>query len=83
MRRALYDLGLRIPEDITLVGVADERFESLLTPPIPIVRLGAYEMGSRAAHLMVSLLTGEVDLRDPLDIAVPMELRLPRRNGGR
>jgi LacI family transcriptional regulator len=52
--RAATELGLRIPEDLSVVGYADEDFAAEMTPPLTTVRQPAYEMGCRAAELVLA-----------------------------
>ncbi|WP_025762050.1 LacI family DNA-binding transcriptional regulator [Dyadobacter tibetensis] len=56
---AIKERGLRIPEDIALVGFNDEPVVSLLTPPISSVAQSAFEMGRMAAKLLVEQLNSE------------------------
>ena len=53
--------GLRVPEDVSVVGFDDLPFASLLTPALTTVRQPAREMGIQA----VKLLLGMVDGTDP------------------
>ena len=57
-RLILHRAGLRVPEDISLVGF-DDLFHSAYTlPPLTSVRLSAYVIGKAAAEAMVGLLRG-------------------------
>ena len=58
-RLALYRLGLRVPEDVSLVGFDDLPGTALLTPPLTTVRQPGSEMGRQAAHAVVALIRGE------------------------
>lgn len=45
-------MGLKIPEDIAVIGFDDMPFSSTLNPPLTAVRQPAYEIGRRAAELL-------------------------------
>lgn len=45
--------GLRCPEDVSVVGFNDMPFIDRVSPPLTTVRIPHYEIGARAAELMV------------------------------
>ena len=47
--RAAAELGLRIPEDVSVVGFSDDGFAQEMSPPLTTVRQPAYEIGRRWA----------------------------------
>ena len=53
------EMSLRIPEDIALVGYADEPVASVLTPPLTTVHQNPYDMGALAAAKLLDLLAGK------------------------
>jgi LacI family transcriptional regulator len=55
---ALYRRGLRVPDDISLVGYDDLATAQFVTPPLTTVHHAGYEMGKTAAAAMLSLLAG-------------------------
>ena len=57
--QAAKERGLRIPEDITLVGFGDIQVARLLDPPLTTISLPAYEMGVAAMTLLQQLIAGE------------------------
>jgi LacI family transcriptional regulator len=50
--------GLRVPEDIALVGFDDIPIARFLTPPLTTVRVEIAELGRRAVNHVVSALAG-------------------------
>jgi DNA-binding LacI/PurR family transcriptional regulator len=56
---AIKEQGLRVPEDIALVGFDDVRLAHYVNPPLTTVRLPAYELGYGAATLLTELVAGE------------------------
>jgi LacI family transcriptional regulator len=56
------------------VGGFDDLFCDLVYPSLTTVRIRAYEMGRKAAGLLISELRGEVDSGTDLHIELPVEL---------
>lgn len=50
--RALRDLGLRVPQDVRVVGFDDAPWAALVQPPLTVVSQPAYEIGRIAAELL-------------------------------
>jgi LacI family transcriptional regulator len=55
-RLSLYRRGIRVPEDVSIVGFDDLFVSSYSTPPLTTVRQPADEMGRAAAELTFALL---------------------------
>lgn len=55
---ALADLGLRVPDDISLVGFDDLEWTTLVSPPLTVVSQPALEMGMFAAERVLTRLAG-------------------------
>jgi LacI family transcriptional regulator len=53
--QAADDLGLRIPDDVALVGFDDIASSAQMRPPLTTVHQPFYEMGQRSVSLLVSL----------------------------
>jgi len=58
-RLALHRHGLRVPEDVSLVGFDDQAESAFATPPLTTMRQPAVEMGEAAANALVKLIHGE------------------------
>jgi DNA-binding LacI/PurR family transcriptional regulator len=56
---ALKERGLRIPEDVAIVGFNDEPIMSLMTPTLSSVAQPAFEMGRRTARLFIEQIHAE------------------------
>jgi PAS domain S-box-containing protein len=69
--RALQVRGLRVPDDIAVVGVDDIEEASCVTPPLTTARVPFYEWGRRGAELLLAQLLGE---EVPEIERVPLEL---------
>ena len=55
-RLALYRHGIRVPEDISIIGCDDQEEAALMTPPLTTVRQPSHEMGVAAAKALLSLI---------------------------
>lgn len=77
--RAMRDAGLRVPEDISLVGFNDLSSVTRTSPPLTTVRLPLRDMGVMAAQRLLALLLGEPMPREPQ--VVPVTL-VPRESTG-
>lgn len=71
--RAIEDLGLRIPEDIALIGFDDFELAHVLRPRFTLVRQPAAELGRRAAQMLFERLD-DGDHTEPRRIILPTEL---------
>lgn len=56
---ALQEAGVKIPQDIAMVGYDDRDFAAWIKPALTTVRMPAYEMGQAAARLMLEQIAGE------------------------
>jgi LacI family transcriptional regulator len=56
---ALKDLGLRCPQDVSLVGFDDHPWAAVSDPPLTVVRQPAEQIGRTAARILLTLLEGE------------------------
>ncbi|MGY0195964.1 LacI family DNA-binding transcriptional regulator [Leptothrix sp. BB-4] len=55
---ALHRRGLRVPDDISLIGYDNLAVAQFATPPLTTVHHAGYELGQTAAQAMLSLLSG-------------------------
>jgi LacI family transcriptional regulator len=56
--RALRELGLSVPEDVSLVALHDSELAGYLNPPVTTVWLPVRQMGSEAVDLLAGLIDG-------------------------
>lgn len=59
--QAIIDYGLKIPEDIAIVGFSDDIRAKLMPVPLTTIRQPAYEMGKKAAEKLMKLIDNEGD----------------------
>jgi LacI family transcriptional regulator len=51
--KAILDAGLRVPQDVSVVGAGNVHYSDLLAVPLTTVDQGTCEMGARAAELLM------------------------------
>lgn len=66
-RLALYRRGIRVPEDVSLVGFDDEPVAAYMIPPLTTVRQPAVELGLEAATMVLARLAGRHTLPPRLE----------------
>ncbi len=66
---AIHERGMKIPDDISVVGFDDMACATLLEPPLTTVAQPTYELGQRAAELLLER------LKQPQKPAVQIELK--------
>jgi LacI family transcriptional regulator len=59
--KAAHDLGIRIPEDLSITGYDDIQYASFLTPPLTTVRQDIGAVGDVVADLVLARIEGERD----------------------
>jgi LacI family transcriptional regulator len=78
---ALKEYGLRIPQDIAVIGTGDYPMASYLDPPLSTFTRLQYNLHEEAARLLLGHLTGEI--RTPTNVLIPISpvLRESTRRG--
>lgn len=80
--RVLGELGLRVPDDVALVGTADQQWRPLIPDDVPVVVLDSYQLGATAAQLLEdAVVTGRVT--GDTEVVVGVELEAGSVPGGR
>lgn len=59
--KAINDLNLKIPDDVSIVGFDDIDMAKLSSPPLTTVRVYKEELGSIAVRILLKLIHGETD----------------------
>jgi LacI family transcriptional regulator len=60
VRLALYRRGIRVPDEVSLVGFDDELMAAYMVPPLTTVRQPAFDMGQTAAAAIIKLINDEL-----------------------
>lgn len=81
---AIWKLGLRVPEDISVIGFDDIPYATMAVPPLTTIRQPIGEIGSLAIKHLIEIIDNPA--AEQVDIIVPTELIIrdscrPPRNG--
>ena len=58
VQSAAYQMGIRIPEDISLVGYDDLELAQFFCPPLTTIRLSTLEIANQAVSLLIGRIAG-------------------------
>jgi LacI family transcriptional regulator len=76
----LQEMQLRVPEDIAVVGFDDLPSSLTIDPFLTAAKQPAYEMGKRAAELLIARLSGKAPKKYQ-EIVLPTEIEIHRSSG--
>ena len=77
--RALQQLGRKVPDDISVITVTTELTAQLISPPLTYINFPSYELGYRAAQMLVDILN-----KKPLEVSqvlLPPQLIVQKSSG--
>lgn len=83
--RYLRSLGLRVPEDVSLIGFDDLFLAEYTDPPLTTMRQPMRQIGRAAARLLFDLLRGDdvvENVRVPAELVLRQSTAPPRRSHG-
>jgi LacI family transcriptional regulator len=72
---AIRERGLRIPEDIALVGFDDVPISRFVDPPLTSLRLPVVDLAQSASEMLVSLIRGETPSQTQVILDAPLIVR--------
>lgn len=70
--KAINEMNLRIPDDVSIIGFDDIDLAKMSTPPLTTVRVYKEELGSIAVRVLLKLIRGEAD--NPTTTILPTKL---------
>ncbi|AXH34904.1 LacI family transcriptional regulator [Humibacter sp. BT305] len=70
----LREAGIRVPEDVSVVGFDDVDMASVVTPGLTTVRQDMLEIGRRSGRLLIEGLEGRTELTSAGSVSLPVEL---------
>jgi DNA-binding LacI/PurR family transcriptional regulator len=79
---ALRELGLTVPDDVSVMAIDEHLMAAQLTPPMTTLRLPQRELGKRAADMLFDVIAGKpgarVIVEDPVEIVERQSTAPPR-----
>lgn len=78
--KAIKERGLRIPEDVALIGYTDELHANYVDPPLTAVTHQTYKMGQTACNLLLKRIKGDEKVEQ---VVVPCILSVRESSGKR
>ena len=79
---AARDLGLRIPEDVSVVGFDDLPFARVFAPPLTTIAIDPEELGATAFEVLLGVMAGEPAPARPDPAGRARRARLDRAAAG-
>jgi LacI family transcriptional regulator len=73
--RALRDAGLYVPEDVSVVSFDDLTSELVIEPFLTVADQPAYQMGERAAEILLARLSGTAT-EDYEEVVLPVQITI-------
>jgi len=73
--RALWELGVSVPKDISVIGYDDIAYAAISTPALSTVRQPKYEMGWEAAALLMECIENPAGERRHIELEPSLVLR--------
>ena len=70
----LNEKGIKVPEDIAIVGFSNEPFSELVTPSISTIKQPGFEMGQKAAELLIKQIGSKTKPKNYETIMMETEL---------
>jgi len=68
------EIGLKVPQDIGIVGFSNNKITNLLEPPLTTVNQPSFNMGKRAAEILVELINKDNNKIEPIVEVLDTEL---------
>lgn len=66
--------GIKVPDDISIVGFSNEPFSEVVTPSISTIKQPGFEMGQKAAELIINQIVSKEKVSKFETIKLPTEL---------
>jgi DNA-binding LacI/PurR family transcriptional regulator len=73
--RAFRELGVRCPEDVSLIGFDDLAFSEMTHPPLTTVSQPAYQMGSVATRMLLDRIKGSDEPAKNMVLGTALRIR--------
>ena len=81
--KAIWDAGLRVPEDVAVVGAGDIALGDLLRVPLSTISWSREDQGKVAAELLLDRIEADGPPPEARRVVIPPQLVVRRSSGGR
>ena len=81
--KAIWDAGLKVPDDVAVIGAGDITFGDLLRVPLSTVSWSREDQGRAAAQLLLDRIDSDGEPRRPQRITIAPRLVVRRSSGGK
>jgi LacI family transcriptional regulator len=68
--------NLNIPNDIGIIGFSNNRITGLVNPPLTTINQPFYEMGKKAAEILINMIEKEIESKDAFTATYELESEL-------
>jgi LacI family transcriptional regulator len=75
---AAFDVGLRIPDDFSVIGFDDIHIAEFIYPPLTTIRMSCLGLARGAVAVLCPALQGEASAAEMTNVAIPTELIVRR-----
>lgn len=72
--RSIKNKGLRIPEDVAVIGFSDGIISKIIDPNLSSIEQHGYELGCKAAQVLIDRLEGNIEDYNPKTYEIKTEL---------
>ena len=72
---AIHSLGLRVPDDISIVSISDIAEASYMTPPLTTVNIPQKEMGKLATEVLLQRINGDTTIKKQIYVPCKLTVR--------
>jgi LacI family transcriptional regulator len=70
----LHEVNIKVPNEIAVVGFSNEPFSEVVTPSITTIKQPGFEIGKKAAELLIKQINGKQDISTYETFVMPTEL---------
>ncbi len=73
--RACHDIGLSVPDDVSIIGFDDIQFAAMSSPALSSVRIDKYHIGGLALERMLDMIKHPEKTHPPINLGATLVLR--------
>lgn len=79
--KGLYEVGIKVPEEFSVVGFDNMGFAEKLTPPLTTINQPKFQIGEKAAEILINKIEGRMKaIREHISLPVELVVRESTRS---